>query len=92
MQFAIAINLAAIFPCLFHPFCLAGIFRRALAERLLQPGVKPAWMDTKHAAHDPDIEFRTMRLDERVLHLFGVALEPMAGSRLTSGEIRGRFF
>ena len=31
-----------------------------------------------------------MRLGERVPHLFGVALEPLAGSHLTPGEVGGR--
>ena len=88
----ITIDLAAGFPCIFDQLGLPLILLRSLAQLSLQPGIEPAWLDREAAAHGTDRKDRAMLGHERVLHLFGVALGPMAGSRLTLDEVRGRFF
>jgi hypothetical protein len=49
-------------------------------------------VDAQATTHRTHGKQRAMLGNERVSHLFGVALEPMAGSPLTPGEIRGGFF
>ena len=92
MDLAIAIDLAAVAPRLPDKCRLPMVFLGSPAQRSLQPGIESAWLDREAAAHGADRKDRVMLGHERVLHSFGVALEPVVGSRLTLGEVRGRFF
>lgn len=67
VQFAIAIDLAAILPG------LALIFSAPFAEGLFEPGIKPAGVDVEYPAHGPNAELHTMRLDKRVPHFASLA-------------------
>ena len=64
MQFAIAINLAAVFPCFLKHICLPLVFNSTLAERSFQPRIKPTGVNTKHPAHDTHTELRAMHFDK----------------------------
>lgn len=71
---------------------LADIFLCSPAQGSLEPGIESDSLYAQAAADRPYRENLSMLSDERVPHLFGAALEPMAGSRLTLGKVRGGLF
>jgi len=73
MQFAIAVDLAAVLPCPPDQLGLSGILPAPFARRALEPGVEAARMDAQAAAHRPHREQRAMLGDERVSHFASLA-------------------
>jgi len=73
MQLAIAVDPAAVCPCLPQKFGLTRIFSRPLAQGGLEPSVGAAGMDAQAATHRPDREQWTMLGDERVSHFASLA-------------------
>lgn len=53
MQFAVAVNLAAVFPPRPQQLCLPPVLDGPLAQRCFEPGVKPAWVNPEKPAHRP---------------------------------------
>lgn len=88
MKLPIAVDFITIRPCFTDEFDLSVIFLRPIAERSLLPRIVTARMGLQTPAHNPNGKLVPMLGDKRVSHLFGMALEPMAGLCLALGEIR----
>lgn len=73
MKLAISIDLTALLPGLAQQFSLTDVFPRPFAQRILQPGVKAAWIDVQTAAHRSHRGHGAMLGDERVPHLASLA-------------------
>ncbi len=92
MKLPIPVHLAAVLPSLFEQLGLPPIFQSPSAERLLEPGIEPAGMDSQHVAHAADVELLLMPLDERVSHSSPVRRCSHRREGCILGEIRGGFF
>ena len=66
IQLAIATGLAALGPSLLQQLCLAPAFLRPLAQRFLQPSIKPSRLDAQAPAYRPYQELTTMLCNKRL--------------------------
>ncbi len=78
MQFAIAVDLAAVGPCIEQHLGLALVFLRPLAQRGLKPCIESARLDTQAPAHGPDGKLPSMLSHEGVSHLASLAKYALA--------------
>ncbi len=53
MKLPVLVDLAAFLPSLVDELGLANVFLHPSAQRGLQPGIKPAWMDAQTPVHRP---------------------------------------
>ncbi len=73
VQLSIAVDLAALFPCLQEQIGQSLVLTGPPAQRVLQPGVNPTGMNPQEAAHRPHRKLQAMQGIERVLHFASLA-------------------
>lgn len=78
VQFAIAVDLAAVGPGIQQHLRLALVFNRPIAQRHLKPGMEPARLDAQAPTHGPDGKLPSMLGYERVSHLASPAKYALA--------------
>ena len=73
VQFAIAVDLAAVSPGIEQHLRLALVFHHPIAQRHLKPCIEPARLDAQAPAHGPDGKLPSMLGHESVSHLASLA-------------------
>lgn len=63
------------------------VFLRALAQRVLEPGVEAAGLDTQAPTHGADRKQQAVLGDERVLHFASLAKYPAAFFRMSRSSV-----